>query len=213
MVFLMCKARMVQIQLKTFKVQRGGNLQMNPFAQGSFHAHPCTLCCLKPRPCHAAPSIHPPFPPTVRQASRGYKQINRGKKKEREREGRKLVGEAAFLSPLFFLNSIPQNWRMSFLHSPPSLPLSDPNQPDRGRQAALLRAPRPSLPPSFARSLCVRALRMLRLVFAKLAARLVPTLSSALSSFPSVLPLAPRPCWVLGFCPYSNSTRTLLIVY
>ena len=185
---------------------------MNPFAQAPFHAHPCTLCCLKPRPCHAAPSIHPPFPPTVRQASRGYKQINRGKKKEREREGRKLVGEAAFLSPLFFLNSIPQNWRMSFLHSPPSLSLT-PTNPTDPTGAGGLTTCAPSLPPSFARSLCVRALRMLRLVFAKLAARLVPTLSSALSSFPSVLPLAPRPCWVLGFCPYSNSTRTLLIVY
>ena len=208
MVFLMCKARMVQIQLKTSQVQREGNLQMNPFAQAPFRAHPRTLCCLKPRPCHAAPSIHPSSFSTHCAASKPGLQTDKQREKEgeREREGRKLVGEAAFLSSLFFLNSIPQNWRMSFLHSPPSLSLTPTNPTDRGRQAAYYVRPRPP-------SLCVRALRMLRLVFAKLAARLVPTLSSALSSFPSVLPLAPRPCWVLGFCPYSNSTRTLLIVY
>lgn len=47
------------------------------------------------------PSIHPPFPlrDGAGRASRGYKQINRGKKKE----GRKKVGEAAFLLlSLFF---------------------------------------------------------------------------------------------------------------
>ena len=69
--------------------------------------------------------IHPSSFSTHCAASKPGLQTDKQREKEgereREREGRKLVGEAAFLSPLFFLNSIPQNWRMSFLHSPPSL--------------------------------------------------------------------------------------------